>query len=161
VAVLSSPLRRAQETAAAVATAVGLEVRVEPAFVEAAFGEWDGLDFAAVKQRWPAELRAWLDSPAVAPPGGESLDEVYRRVRVGRDKVLARYPGRTVVVVSHVTPIKQLVRLALDAPSHTVFRMELAPGSLQLVRWWPDGGSSLQAFNVTSHLAGIAGPDGL
>ena len=160
VAVVASPLRRAQETAAVVAEALGLEVRTEPAFAEAAFGEWDGLDFATVRARWPHELQAWLDSPAVAPPGGESLDDVATRVRLGRDKVQARFGGRTVVVVSHVTPIKQLVRVALDAPSHTVFRMELVPGSLHLVRWWPDGGASLQAFNVTTHLAGLLGPAG-
>ena len=160
VAVVASPLRRAQETAAIVAGVLGLEVRTEPGFAEAAFGEWDGLDFATVRARWPRELQAWLDSPAVAPPGGESLDDVATRVRLGRDKVQARFGGRTVVVVSHVTPIKQLVRVALDAPSHTVFRMELVPGSLHLVRWWPDGGASLQAFNVTTHLAGLLGPAG-
>jgi len=161
VAVVSSPLRRARETAEEVAGALGLEgVRDEPAFAEASFGAWDGLDFAAVKERYPQELQAWLDSPAAAPPGGESLDDVLARVRRGRDRLVARYAGRTVVVVSHVTPIKQLVRLALDAPADVVFRMELAPASLQLVRWWPDGGSSLQAFNVTSHLVAVRAPSG-
>ncbi|RKS73972.1 putative phosphoglycerate mutase [Motilibacter peucedani] len=159
VAVVCSPLRRARETADEVAAALGLEVRVDDAFVEASFGQWDGLGFAAVRERWPAELQAWLDDSAVAPPGGESLDQVHRRVRLGRDKLLARYPGRTVVVVSHVTPIGQLTRLALDAPPATVYRVELSPGSLHVLRWWPDGGSSVRALNATTHLAGIAAPD--
>ncbi|RZS89640.1 putative phosphoglycerate mutase [Motilibacter rhizosphaerae] len=160
VAVVHSPLRRAAETAAEVAAVLGLQTRSDPAFAEAAFGEWDGLDFGQVRERFPQQLQAWLDSPAVAPPGGESLDDVAARVRTGRDRLLARYPGRTVVLVSHVTPIKQLVRLALDAPASSVFRMELSPGSLALVRWWPDGGSSLQAFGVATHLVG-PGREGL
>lgn len=155
VAVLSSPLRRARETAGQIADALGLEVRVEDAFAETAFGEWEGLDFAAVRARWPQQLQAWLDSPAVSPPGGESMDEVFARTRIGRDKVRARFPGRTVVLVSHVTPIKQLVRMALDAPAHAIYRMELVPASMQVLRWWPDGGASMQAFNVSTHLAGL------
>nr|WP_231126620.1 bifunctional RNase H/acid phosphatase [Motilibacter aurantiacus] len=161
VAVVSSPLRRARETAEAAAALVGVPVKVEEGFAEASFGEWDGLDLAAVREQWPAQLQAWLDSPAAAPPGGESLDEVGARVKRARDKVIARYAGRTVVVVSHVTPLKQLVRLALDAPAHSLFRMEMTPASLHLVQWWPDGGASLRAFNSTSHLSGLLGEPGL
>ena len=58
----------------------------------------------------------------------------------------------TVLVVSHVTPIKLLVRSALDAPMAALFRMELDPASITRVSWWEDGNASLRAFNDTSHL---------
>jgi probable phosphoglycerate mutase len=78
---------------------------------------------------------------------------VAARVRLARDKTMARHAGRTVLVVTHVTPIKQLVRLALDAPSTALFRMELAAASLTVVQWYADGNASLKLFNDTSHLS--------
>ena len=67
---------------------------------------------------------------------------------------MTRHPGRTVLVVSHVTPIKLLVRSALDAPMAALFRMELDPASITRVSWWEDGNASLRVFNDTSHLRG-------
>ncbi|MEZ5194315.1 MAG: histidine phosphatase family protein [Nocardioides sp.] len=53
------------------------------------------------------------------------------------DRVLADHAGGTVLVVSHVTPIKTLVSHALQAPLTAVFRMELAPASVSVVAWFP------------------------
>jgi probable phosphoglycerate mutase len=147
--VVASPLRRTRETAAVVAAALGHEVRVEDGLRECAFGEWEGLTFAEVEEGWPDELAAWLGSTAVTPPGGESFDEVAARVRRTRDRLIARHPGRALLLVTHVTPIKTLVRLALDAPAQALFRMELAPASLTTVAWFGDGNASLRAFNET------------
>jgi probable phosphoglycerate mutase len=151
-AVVSSPARRAVQTAEAVAGRLALDVRVEEGLREVHFGAWEGLTFAEIQQRWPAELDAWLASTAVAPPGGESFDEVTRRVTLARDKALARYAGRTVLVVSHVSPIKTLVRLALQAPPQSLYRMELQPAAVSVVQWYADGHASLRLFNDTSHL---------
>jgi probable phosphoglycerate mutase len=73
-AVVSSPLRRARETAELVAEALGVELAVEPGLRETDFGDWEGCTFAEVRERWPRELDAWLADPAVAPPFGESFD---------------------------------------------------------------------------------------
>lgn len=146
-AIVSSPLRRTRETAGIVADALGLEVAIEDDIAEAAFGEWDGYSFAEVKERWPDELEKWLTSTAVAPSGGESFDAVYERAVRARDRIVADHPGKTVVAVSHVTPIKMLTRLALDAPMPTIFRMELAPASITTIQWWPDGTPSLRVFS--------------
>jgi broad specificity phosphatase PhoE/ribonuclease HI len=151
-AVVSSPARRAAQTAEAVAGRLELGVRVEEGFREVDFGTWEGLTFAEIQQRWPADLDAWLASTAVSPPGGESFDEVTRRVALARDKTLARYSGRTVLVVSHVSPIKTLVRLALGAPPQSLYRMELQPASVCVIQWYADGNASLRLFNDTSHL---------
>lgn len=147
-AVVCSPLRRTRETATFVAEALGLPVTVEPGFAETAFGDWDGLTFAEVRDRWPGEMDAWLASTAVAPPNGESFDAVLRRVRSARDRVIRTYAGRSVVVVTHVTPIKLLTCLALDVPARTVFRMELPPGATTELQWYADGLASLRSFGV-------------
>ncbi|QMU68343.1 bifunctional RNase H/acid phosphatase [Streptacidiphilus sp. P02-A3a] len=151
-AVVSSPLLRCRQTAQAAADRLGLEVRIAEGLRETDFGAFEGLTFAEAKQRFPAELDAWLASAEVGPPGGESFAAVTRRVAVARDQLLARYAGKTVLVVSHVTPVKTLVRLALGAPSESLFRMELSPAALSVVQYYADGNASLRLFNDTSHL---------
>ncbi|MFK0266084.1 bifunctional RNase H/acid phosphatase [Streptomyces angustmyceticus] len=152
-AVVSSPLRRCRETAGAVAERLGLEVRIEEGLRETDFGAWEGLTFAEVRERHPEDLDAWLGSAKVAPTGGgESFATVARRVAVARDKLLARYAGRTVLVVTHVTPVKTLVRLALGAPPESLFRMELSAASLSVVAYYADGNASVRLLNDTSHL---------
>ncbi|MEU9484475.1 bifunctional RNase H/acid phosphatase [Streptomyces decoyicus] len=152
-AVVSSPLRRCRETAGAVADRLGLEVRIEEGLRETDFGAWEGLTFAEVRERYPDDLDAWLGSAKVAPTGGgESFATVARRVAVARDKLLARYAGKTVLVVTHVTPVKTLVRLALGAPPESLFRMELSAASISVVAYYSDGNASLRLLNDTSHL---------
>ena len=115
-AIVCSPVARAVATAAPVSKALGLDVVIEDGLREMDFGDWDGYSFAEVQAKWPTEMAAWLGDPDVAPPHGDSMAACGRRVRQARDRILAAHPGRTVLVVSHVTPIKTLVRLALDAP---------------------------------------------
>lgn len=151
--VVTSPLRRCRETAATVAARLGLEVRVEEGLRETDFGAWEGLTFAEVRERHPADLDAWLASTKAAPTGGgESFAAVARRVAVARDRLLERYAGRTVLLVSHVTPVKTLVRLALGAPPESLFRMELSAASLSAVAYYADGNASLRLLNDTGHL---------
>ncbi|MFD5395030.1 bifunctional RNase H/acid phosphatase [Streptomyces sp. NPDC127097] len=152
-AVVSSPLRRCRETAQTVAARLGLEVRIEEGLRETDFGAWEGLTFAEVRERFPEDLDAWLGSARVAPTGGgESFASVARRVAVARDKLLARYAGKTVLLVTHVTPVKMLVRLALGAPPESLFRMELSAASLSAVAYFSDGNASVRLLNDTSHL---------
>jgi broad specificity phosphatase PhoE/ribonuclease HI len=147
-ALLCSPMRRTRETAAAIGAALRLEPVVSEGWQECSFGDWDGYTFAEVQRKWPDQLNAWLESTGVAPPAGESFDQVGRRVRMARDAVLSAYPGKTVVVVTHVTPIKLMVRSVLQAPMGSIFRMELRPASVTEVHWYADGLASLRSFNV-------------
>lgn len=151
-AVVSSPLARCRQTAAAVADRLGVEVGIAADLRETDFGRWDGLTFAEVRARFPAEMAAWLAEPSVAPPGGESFAEAAARVSRARDELLAAFQGRTVLLVSHVTPIKTLVRLALGAPDAALFRMHLDPAALSTVAYYGDGNASLRSFNDTAHL---------
>lgn len=152
-AIVSSPLRRCQETADIVAARLGLKVSLEDGLRETDFGAWEGLTFAEVQERHPGDLAAWLAAPSAAPTGGgESFDAVSERVSAARDKLLAAHAGRTVLVVTHVTPVKTLVRLALGAPPESVFRMELSAASLSAVAYYADGNASVRLFNDTGHL---------
>ncbi|MFJ7911084.1 bifunctional RNase H/acid phosphatase [Kitasatospora sp. NPDC096204] len=152
-AVVASPMRRTRQTAETVAARLGLEVRYEDGLREVDFGDWEGLTFAEVRERYPDDLTAWLGSAKAKPTGsGESFTTLTHRAGVARDKILARYAGRTVLVVSHVSPIKTLVRLALGAPPDSMYRMELSAASICAVQYYADGNASLRLLNDTSHL---------
>jgi probable phosphoglycerate mutase len=152
-AIVASPLARTRETAGIVAARLGLQVTVEEGLRETDFGAWEGLTFGEVRERYPADLDAWLASPDAEPTGGgESFAATGARIAATRDKLVAAYAGRTVLLVSHVTPIKTFLRLALGAPPESLFRMELSAASLSAVAYYADGGASVRLFNETSHL---------
>ncbi|MFF1354950.1 histidine phosphatase family protein [Streptomyces sp. NPDC058297] len=153
-AVVTSPMRRCQETAESVAARLGLNVQVDRDLREADFGDWEGLTFPEVRERYPDDLSAWLASPESPPSGaGETMQQVTRRVAAVRDGLMTQYAGATILVVSHVVPVRTLIRLALQAPPHSLFRMEVAAASLSTVTYADDGTATLQTLNDTHHLS--------
>ncbi|MER8014485.1 bifunctional RNase H/acid phosphatase [Streptomyces griseoluteus] len=152
-AVVASPLARTRETAGIVAARLGLEVRVDDGLRETDFGAWEGLTFGEARERYPDDLTAWLGDPQARPTGGgESFAQTAERIEEARARLVAEYAGRTVLLVTHVTPIKTLLRLALGAPPESLFRMELSAASLSAVAYYADGNASVRLFNDTSHL---------
>ncbi|MCW2786742.1 MAG: Phosphoglycerate mutase [Marmoricola sp.] len=153
-ALITSPVRRTLESAEILAELLGTTTAVEPGIAEMDFGSWDGLAFADVRERFPDELSAWFGDVAYAPPQGESFEQVAARVLEGRDRILAAHPGRTVVAVSHVTPIKTLVADALGAPLDALYKMELSPASVTVISYFRGGRggnellASLRLFNA-------------
>ncbi|WBB54355.1 bifunctional RNase H/acid phosphatase [Verrucosispora sp. WMMD573] len=156
VAVVSSPLSRCTATAEAIAAAVGdLPVRRDDELIECDFGAWEGRTFAEVREGWAGELDAWLASTRVAPPDGESFAAVAERCdRVVR-RLLDAYPGQTVVVVSHVSPIKLMLRDALAATDSFLHRLYLDAAGVSVLDRWPDGGVAVRSVNETAHLVDL------
>jgi ribonuclease H / adenosylcobalamin/alpha-ribazole phosphatase len=139
-AVVTSPVRRTRESAEILAEALGHPLQEEPGFAEMEFGAWDGMTFVEVAEKHQADLDKWLGSLDVAPGGsGESFRSVEERVLAGLQRMLDAHAGKTVVVVSHVTPIKTLVAHAVDAPLTSLFRMELSPGSVTVLSFFTGG----------------------
>jgi probable phosphoglycerate mutase len=153
-ALVASPVRRTHESAEILGEILGHEVEFEEGIAEMEFGTWDGLTFADVQEQFPDELSDWLGNLEHAPGGGESFRTVADRVLAGRDRIVAAYTGKTVLVVSHVTPIKTLVADALGAPLEALFRMELSPASVTVVSYFegrdPKGGqmANLRLYNA-------------
>jgi broad specificity phosphatase PhoE len=150
-AVLTSPLQRARQTAALVAEATGTPLHIRERLIETDFGAWEGLTFAEARARDPQLHAEWLGSEEVAPPGGESFATVGRRVEAERAELVQEYPGATLVVVTHVTPIKMLLRDALQGGPGVLYRLHLDLAALSIVDFYPDGGASVRLVNDTSH----------
>jgi probable phosphoglycerate mutase len=158
--VVTSPVRRTRESAEILAERLEVPLQEEPGFAEMEFGTWDGMTFDEVQQQRPDEIQSWLGSLDVAPGGGgESFRDVEKRVLDGLSRVLEQHAGKTVVVVSHVTPIKVLVAHAVDAPLESLFRMELSTASVSVVSFFGEAGSggiraSLRLYNAQAPGAG-------
>ncbi|NUO60045.1 MAG: reverse transcriptase-like protein [Hamadaea sp.] len=153
-AVVSSPLQRCTQTAAYIAEMADAEIPVEvmPDLIEVDFGQWEALTFAEARERDPAAMQAWLKSTAVAPPGGESFQRVAHRVRRAVAEVRQKHTGQTVAVVSHVSPIKLILRDALAAGDAFLYRLYLDPAGISVVDLYPDGGVAVRSVNETGHL---------
>jgi broad specificity phosphatase PhoE len=144
--VVSSPLERARETAAA----LGRPVDVDERWVEIDYGEYDGLPYGDV----PDEVwQRWRSDPAWTPPGGESLAAVGRRVRAACEDLAAEAEGADVVVVSHVSPIKAAVAWALGVGDEVAWRMFLDVASVSRITVGPRG-ATLRSYNDRAHLDG-------
>ncbi|MCZ7476792.1 bifunctional RNase H/acid phosphatase [Micromonospora sp. WMMC273] len=155
-AVVSSPLSRCTATADAVAAQVGNPpVRTDDDLIECDFGVWEGHTFAEVREGWAAELDAWLASTRVAPPKGESFVTVAERTGRAVDRLRSAYPGETVVVVSHVSPIKLVLRDALAAGDAFLHRLYLDTAGISVLDLYPDGGVAVRSVNDTSHLTDL------
>jgi probable phosphoglycerate mutase len=135
-----------------IADACGAEVTIDAGLAECDFGAWEGLTFAEARAAWPVEHDAWLGSTALAPPGGESLDTVAARVRESVEQTRSAYPASGVVIVSHVSPLRLLLRDALGAGNELLHRLVLDPGGFSIVDIWPDGGVAVQQVNEICHL---------
>ena len=105
-----------------------------------------------IQQRWPDAAAAWRHNPQQAPPGGESFADTARRVHQACDRLLRDHSGQTVLVVSHITPIKILLCRALDVPLAALYRMYLGSASLNEIQWHGPGFAAVRCINDTSHL---------
>jgi ribonuclease H / adenosylcobalamin/alpha-ribazole phosphatase len=151
-AVVSSPLQRATATAAIVAGELGLTAVTDDDLRETDFGDWEGFTLAEIQQGWPAAVAAWQHNPEQAPPGGESFAATAHRVHRACDRLLREHSGQTVLVVSHITPIKILLCRALGVPLGTLYRLYLGSACINEIQWHGREFAAVRRVNDTSHL---------
>jgi broad specificity phosphatase PhoE len=137
--VISSPLRRATATAAA----FGVPVEIEERWIEMDYGEYDGRPVASVA---PDVWAQWRSDLGFAPGGGESIADLGARVRSACADLVAAAAAETVVVVTHVSPIKAAIAWALQVPDDIAWRMYVEDASVSRIDMHPHG-PSLRWFN--------------
>ncbi|HEY3065904.1 MAG TPA: MSMEG_4193 family putative phosphomutase [Methylomirabilota bacterium] len=153
-AVYASPLERARETAAPIARARRLAVRVAPGLTELDVGEWTGRSLARLRrtpewrivQRHPSGFRF---------PGGESFAEMQARVASTVAALVARHRGRALVAVSHADPIKAAVAHAVGAHLDLFQRIAIAPASVTAIAYRPEGPLVLTVNSVSGDLRSL------
>lgn len=152
IEIVCSPLRRCRETAEIIASQLGLRVVVDENLREVDFGQWEGMTYAEVEERYPHDLSEWKRSAEATPTGSpETFSAVLDRMGTVAGQLASRYAGGSVVAVTHVTPIKALVAHALGAPALALFAMELSPAAFSRIAYTGTE-ASVRLFNDTSHL---------
>jgi probable phosphomutase (TIGR03848 family) len=151
-AVYASPLERARETAALIARAPRLAVRVEPGLTDIDIGEWTGLSLkqARRKPEWEVVQR---HPSGFRFPGGESFTEMQARVTAALGRLIARHPGEVIVAVSHADSIKAAVAHALGTPLDLFQRIVIAPASVTAIAYRREGPAVLTVNSVDGDLA--------
>ena len=142
----------ADPTAAIAAAELGLTTVIDDDLRETDFGDWDGFTLAEIQQRWPAAVAIWRGDPEQPPPGGESFADAAQRVNRACDRLLRDHSGQTVLVVSHISPIKILLCRALGVPLGTVYRLYLGSACINKIQWHGREFAAVHCVNDTSHL---------
>ncbi len=137
--VVSSPLHRARETAAA----FGVPVEIDGRWIELDYGDMDGAPAASIG---PDLWKQWRADPQFAPPGGESLVALGARVRESCEELVAEAAERDVVVVTHVSPIKAAVAWALGVGDEVAWKLYVEDAAVCRIRIG-EFGPLVTAFN--------------
>ena len=158
---LSSPLRRTRESAEIIGEYLDTSYVVEEGLVEAGFGSWEGLTYQQVLEKEPDAFGSWFhdyDQPAGGT--GDSMNGMDARVAETLARLLEVHRGKVVVAVSHLTPIKLLVRQVLELPMTSIFKTETSPASVTVLAWYDDGRSVVRLLNGQPSTSGYgAGSD--
>jgi len=148
--VITSSLKRAIETGAAIGEELGVRGLIDADWDEQNFGDWDDESMGDLRARHPHELARFREDPHYARPGGEAHADLEARVLAGFERATAA--GGTVVVASHRKPIMTVLAHVLGIRHDRIWRLATAPASLTCIEVWADGGASVAFVNDTSHL---------
>jgi ribonuclease H / adenosylcobalamin/alpha-ribazole phosphatase len=151
--IVTSPLRRAADTAARIQEASGIELWKDVRLAEGSFGRWEGLtrdEVLKLGTNDAAMLMRWESDSSFAPPGGEAMESLQQRVVQLLEELLREYGNTSIVLVSHVGPIKALLAAVLGIPLQASRHMFLDPGTISVVEWGAQ--PFLRLFNSHSHM---------
>jgi broad specificity phosphatase PhoE len=154
----SSPLRRSMETASAVAEPHRGRVEALEDFIDVDYGAWSGKSVEEVREGWPEIFELWVNDPdKVTFPGGESLREVRRRLRVGLNHLARNHSGR-VLLVGHKLINRLIICIVLGIPTSGIWRVDQSNGALNVISH-DQRGWMLRRMNDTAHLKGLESAD--
>lgn len=156
VAIYSSPLRRAVETAEPLALACSLPIQRASAFSDIDYGNWQGLTPDEVRARWPAELELWYTAPQlVSISGGESLADVFARMTGGLYPLLEKHESETIAIVAHDTINRVLLLHALELPQRAYWKIAQEPCAINNIDHDRQRHFAVRSMNDTCHLEAI------
>ncbi|MFO1534461.1 MAG: histidine phosphatase family protein [Thermoplasmatota archaeon] len=147
-AVVSSPRKRALDTAAPLARARSMKLEVRRGFAEMDYGRWEGLFWKQIEEQDPVECAAWVADAAARPmPDGESCDGFSLRVRDELSRLLEEFTGRTVAVFGHAGTNRAILGTVLERPFRDCFTFVQDYGNVNAAAWLPGGGAQVALAN--------------
>lgn len=152
VAIYSSDLARARDTARSIAQAFGMAVQIDHRLRERGFGAFEGKTFVELEQQHPHDTARWrMRDPAWAPPGGETLTALGERVRAVTDELARRHLGEQIVLVAHGGVLDMMYRIATGQAVDAPRSWELGNAGINRLLWSPQG-LRMVGWSDTRHL---------
>lgn len=150
--VYSSPLARAMDTAAPIASAFRVKVRPLDGLIDIDYGQWQGLTPDEVRERWPELHRLWYSEPQLVEiPDGESLAAVRERAATMLSEVLSHHRQETVALVSHQVVCKVMLLHALGLDNDAFWHIQQDNGAISVFTS-TERGFTVWLANHTCHL---------
>lgn len=152
-AIYSSDLVRARVTAETVAKRFGLAVKLEPAFRELSFGEWEGLTYEQIVASWPDAMKNFLAHPDILDiPNGESFPAVQQRAMTRLHELIREHEGQTIMVAAHGAVLRTMLVAALHMPLQYLWSIRQFNTAVNIVRYDDEGNPTVELLNSTAHL---------
>lgn len=152
-AIYASDLCRAMVTAETIADKFGLKVQAEPAFRELSFGDWEGLTYQQIVDKWEEAMANFLQHPDILEiPGGESFPAVQQRAMKRLNELIEKHEGQTIVVVAHGAVLRTMLTAALHMPLQYLWSIRQFNTAVNIVRYDSDANPTVELLNSTAHL---------
>jgi len=152
-AIYASDLCRAMVTAETIANKFGLKVQAEPAFRELSFGDWEGLTYQQIVDKWEEAMANFLQHPDILEiPGGESFPAVQQRAMKRLNELIEKHDGQTIVVVAHGAVLRTMLTAALHMPLQYLWSIRQFNTAVNIVRYDSDANPTVELLNSTAHL---------
>lgn len=152
-AIYASDLQRAMVTAETIAKKFDLKVQAEPAFRELSFGDWEGLTYQQIVDKWEDAMANFLQHPDILEiPGGESFPQVQKRAVKRLDELIQKHDGQTIVVVAHGAVLRTMLTAALHMPLQYLWSIRQFNTAVNIVRYDADANPTVELLNSTAHL---------
>lgn len=151
-AVYASDLSRAYQTAERIAEHHQLNVVAVPEFREINFGEWEGLNYTKIHDKWPEIMGLMFTKPdEIKIPGGETFRELKERAQTGLARLIASHDQETIVVVSHGGTIRTILCAALDIHLNRVWNIQQDNTAVNIIEYHGNR-TIVSLVNDTHHL---------
>ena len=154
--IYASDLSRAMDTAKPISEAFHMPVHADPALREIQAGEWEGVKFADLDLRYPQSYRIWrTDIGNAVCDGGESVRLFSERILKATGEIAERHTGKTVVIVTHATPIRVICTVAGGLPIYKMADIPWVSNASISIFEYVDGKYTLVRKDITEHLGNM------
>ena len=150
--IVHSSLKRTTDTAQIVSKALLAPCRPDSRLREISFGSWEARSMKELEDLYPEEIALWRGSTSAAPAGGESVSALEARTLAALNDLVAEHEGSSIVIVSHMMPLRAITKAALRSDSSSHWGLQFAPASVSIVRFFGSELSEVFSLNSCEHL---------
>ena len=150
--IVHSDMLRTTETAELISESMSVPIRSDSRLREISFGDWEAKSMGELEAAVDGQVNAWRGSVTAKPPGGESVNDLEKRVVKSLRDLIAEHSGSAVAIVAHMMPLRSIARYALKSSVDSHWSLQFAPGSVSVYRFFGEELAEVYCLNSCEHL---------